>query len=73
VQEWCDAVLFANYRVMTKETEVGFNKEVRRGVTTGERLMYSNEKPAYLAKNRFGLPDSMPLSWDAFASALQQA
>jgi len=72
IQEWCDAVFFCNYRVLTKETEVGFNKEVRRGITTGERLMYTTEKPAYLAKNRYGLPDSMPLSWDAFATAIAQ-
>ena len=72
IQEWCDAVLFCNYRVLTKETEVGFNKEVRRGITTGERLMYCNEKPAYLAKNRYSLPDSLPLSWDAFATAISQ-
>jgi hypothetical protein len=70
VQEWCDGVFFCNYRVVTKETEVGFNKEVRRGVTTGERLMYCNEKPAYLAKNRYSLPDSMPLAWDSFATAI---
>ena len=70
IQEWCDAVLFCNYRVITKETEVGFNKEVRRGVTTGERLMYTTEKPAYLAKNRYGLPDSLPLSWESFATAI---
>lgn len=70
IQEWCDAVLFCNYRVITKETEVGFNKEVRRGVTTGERLMYTTEKPAYLAKNRYGLPDSLPLSWESFATSI---
>ena len=72
IQEWCDAVFFCNYRVVTKETEVGFNKEVRRGITTGERLMYTTEKPAYLAKNRYSLPDSLPLSWDAFAQAIAQ-
>jgi hypothetical protein len=72
IQEWCDAVFFCNYRVITKETEVGFNKEVRRGVTTGERLIYTTEKPAYLAKNRYSLPDSIPLSWDAFAQAIAQ-
>ncbi|WP_288076445.1 ATP-binding protein [Pseudomonas sp.] len=72
VQEWCDAVLFANQRVIVKREEVGFNKEVSRGITTGERLVYTTEKPAYLAKNRFGLPDSLPLAWDAFASALSK-
>lgn len=70
IQEWCDAVFFCNYRVVTKETDVGFNKDVRRGITTGERLMYTTEKPAYLAKNRYGLPDQLPLSWDAFATAI---
>ncbi len=70
IQEWSDAVLFCNYKTIVKKEDVGFNKEVSRGITTGERLMYTNEKPAYLAKNRYALPDSLPLSWEAFASAL---
>jgi hypothetical protein len=49
---------------------VGFNNSARRGITTGDRLIYTTEKPAYLAKNRYGLPDSIPLSWDAFQNAL---
>lgn len=70
VQEWCDAVFFCNFKTIVKKEEVGFNKEVSRGITTGERLMYTTEKPAYLAKNRYSLPDSMPLTWDAFVAAL---
>ena len=70
VREWADAVLFANYRTVVKTTEVGFKKEVSRGITTGERLIYTTEKPAYQAKNRYALPDSMPLSWDALSAAI---
>jgi hypothetical protein len=70
VREWADAVLFANYRTVVKTTEVGFKKEVSRGITTGERLLYTTEKPAYMAKNRYGLPDSLPLSWDALSNAI---
>lgn len=70
VREWADAVLFANYRTIVKTTEVGFKKEVSRGITTGERLLYTTEKPAYMAKNRYALPDSLPLSWDALANAI---
>lgn len=70
IQEWADAVFFCNFKTIVKKEEVGFNKEVARGITTGERLIYTTEKPAYLAKNRFSLPDSLPLSWDAFAEAL---
>lgn len=71
VQEWCDAVLFANFKLFVTKAEVGFNREVSRGMTTGERVMYTTEKPAFLAKNRYGLPDSLPLSWDAFAGAIR--
>lgn len=70
VREWADAVLFANYRTVVKTTEVGFKKEVSRGITTGERLVYTTEKPAYQAKNRYALPDSLPLSWDALSNAI---
>jgi hypothetical protein len=70
VQEWCDAVLFCNYKTIVKKEDVGFNREVNRGITTGERLLHANEKPAYLAKNRYSLPDSLPLSWESFATAI---
>ncbi|MFA5630299.1 MAG: ATP-binding protein [Porticoccaceae bacterium] len=70
VQEWADAVLFANYRTMVKKEDVGFNKTVSRGITTGERLIYTAETPAYLAKNRYNLPPSLPLDWNAFAGAI---
>ena len=70
VREWADAVLFANYRTVVKTTEVGFKKEVSRGITTGERLVYTTEKPAYMAKNRYALPESLPLSWDALSNAI---
>ena len=63
-------MLFANYRTVVKKSEVGFNKEVARGITTGERLLYTTEKPAYQAKNRYGLADSLPLSWDALSNAI---
>jgi hypothetical protein len=70
VQEWADAVLFANFRTIVKKDDVGFNKSVSRGITTGERLLYTQETPAYYAKNRYQLPPSLPLDWNAFAGAL---
>jgi hypothetical protein len=72
VQEWCDAVFFTNFKTVVKKEEVGFNNQVARGITTGERLIYTTERPAYLAKNRFNLPDQLPLSWDAFADQLSK-
>ena len=49
---------FANYKTIVKSSDVGFNNKVSRGISTGERLLYTSEKPAYLAKNRYSLPDS---------------
>lgn len=70
VQEWADCVFFTNLRTIVKQDDVGFNKSVSRGITTGERLIYTTERPACLAKNRFSLPDTIPLSWDAFTQHL---
>jgi hypothetical protein len=63
-------VLFANYKMFTTATDVGFNKKVTRGVSTGERVMYTSERPAYLAKNRYNLPHELPLSWAALVGAM---
>ncbi|MEO5376055.1 MAG: ATP-binding protein [Alphaproteobacteria bacterium] len=70
LQEHSDVVLFANYRISTVKSDVGFNKKVTRALGSGERVLYTAERPAFLAKNRYDLPDSLALSWDAFAAAM---
>lgn len=70
VREWADAVLFANYKTIVKKDDVGFNQTNNRGISTGERLLFTSERPAYMAKNRYNMPESIPLSWDAFAEAI---
>jgi hypothetical protein len=70
LREWADAVLFANYKTLIKKDDVGFNKTSNRGISTGERLLYTSERPAYMAKNRYSLPDSIPMSWESFAQAI---
>lgn len=73
VQEWADAVLFTNYKTLVKKEEVGFDKKVSRGLSTGERLVYTQETPAFYAKNRYGLPPSFKLGWDHFETALEKS
>lgn len=67
LQENMDVVGFANYRIATVKADVGFNKKVTRAVGGGDRLLHLSERPAYLAKNRYAMPDTMPLDWHAFA------
>ena len=63
LQEHSDIVLFANYRISTVKSDVGFNKKVNRALGSGERVIHTEERPAFLAKNRYGLPDVLPLDW----------
>lgn len=59
LKEWSDILLFMNYDIIVTE-ESGRNKA--RG--SGKRMMHANHKPVYDAKNRYGLPDDMPLSFE---------
>jgi len=70
LQEHSDIVLFANYRISTVKSDVGFNKKVTRALGSGERLLHTAERPAFLAKNRYALPETLPMSWAALAEAM---
>ena len=72
LQEHSDVVLFANYQISIAKADVGFNKKVTRALGKGERVMHTSERPAFLAKNRYGLPDTLPLDWKAFVAAMPQ-
>jgi len=67
IQEWCDEVLFASYRVHTKVNDEGFGKKKAKGIGTGERLIRTMERPAHVAKNRLNLPEELPLDWNEYA------
>lgn len=58
--EYSDIVLFANYQVTVIKEEKHFNKERKRAVGSDERILYTQERPAYKAKNRYGLPEEIP-------------
>lgn len=68
IKEWCDAVLFANYETFAEKDSK--TKRVK-GVSTGARLIYSGRTAAYDAKNRYSLPESMPLNWSDFYAAVR--
>jgi len=70
IQEWCDEVLFATFKVFTKQMDEGFDRKRTQGIGTGERIIRTVERPAHVAKNRLNLPDEMPLDWDAYAHHL---
>jgi hypothetical protein len=67
LKEWADCVLFAQYETLVSKD--GKTKRTR-GVDTGARLLYTERRAAYDAKNRYGLPEALPLSWPDFEAAV---
>lgn len=68
LKEWSDVVLFANHEELAVKDKR--TKRVR-GVSTGARLIYTARTAAYDAKNRYDLPESMPLDWETFDAAVK--
>ena len=73
ISEWCDLLMFANYRVNTVKSDVGFNQKKTRAVGAGERVLHTQERPGWVAKSRWALPESMELNDETFSTELAKA
>lgn len=65
LKEWADMVLFANYRTFAVATDDKGKKFKAQG---GERVMYTTHHPCWDAKNRYGLEEMLPFSFQSIAS-----
>lgn len=66
-REWCDAVLFAQFDQYTKKE----NARAKAKAYGGEsRIVHTTHSAAWDAKNRFGLPDTMPLDMQTILEAI---
>ena len=63
LKEWADMVLFCNY----KTTVITDSKTQSKKASGGKRVMYASHHPCWDAKNRFGLPEQMEMSFDQIA------
>ena len=62
--EWVSVILFSNFEVYKTEDE-------KYAVGEGRRLLFTEPRPAFDAKNRFGFPYQMNLDWVEVATALK--
>lgn len=65
LKEWADLVLLLNYKTLVVETD---GKHKAQG---GKRVMYATHHVCWDAKNRFALPDEMPLEFKAIAGIFE--
>ena len=66
LKEWADLLLFANYKTIVVNT----GDKKYKGQGGQQRIMYTTHNAAWDAKNRFGLPDVLPLDFSQIAHLL---
>jgi hypothetical protein len=62
IRDLSDNVFYASYKVFTTK-----EKGKTKAFGDGQRVMYTQWRPGFDAKNRLDLPLELPLSYDAFA------
>lgn len=60
IKEWADMVLFANYKTII----ITDSKTKKTKAQGGQRVMYTSHHSCWDAKNRYGLPEELPFSYD---------
>ena len=63
ILEHSDCCFFANFKLGTVQVK-GKGGNMTTKAVSGERIIYCQEKPAYLAKNRYALPETLPFDWE---------
>jgi len=73
IQEWADVIMFAAYEQMTRKIGESFGQDKFKVIGDGTRVLHTNEKPAFDAKTRYLLPETLPLEFEAFQNAINEA
>ena len=76
VAEWADVIGFAHMETITVTKGEGMAKSTK-GQTSGQRVLSVEERPAFQAKNRYGMPPEIPFpkvgAWDVFVAVITGA
>lgn len=68
--EWVDIIGFASKPIAVVKKKEGFS-DVVKARSAGEPVLNLNNKAAFEAGNRYGLPDTVPLSWLELSKAIE--
>lgn len=75
--EWSDFLLFLTFKVALKKEDKGYGNDRTRATGSGDRVIHTSERPAWMAKSRWPLPDEIWIGHDkafaAFHKALETA
>jgi len=72
-----DIIAFLNHRVTIKTEKAAFGTEKKEAAGAGVRMIYLEERPGFIAKNRYNMPDSLQFTkgkgYTALAKFLPEA
>lgn len=72
--EWADVVGFANHKIFVTDKKTIDGKKIANAVQKkGLNSLALVGEPGYVAGNRFGLPGTIDLAWDAFEAEMTAA
>lgn len=71
VKEWADMVLFCNYKTMVINVDNQGAQKGKNKAQGGKRVMYTTHHACWDAKNRFGLPDELPMDYEPLRSIIE--
>lgn len=69
-EEYSDIIGFAATKTLITTEDTGFGQKRNRALVTDERVLHLTGTPAFVAKNRYHMPDQIPLKYSEFAASL---
>ena len=73
LREWADAVFFANYKITVVNVDNQGAQKGKNKAQGGRRVMYTAHTPFWDAKNRWGLPDELPFTYDSIRHVIEDS
>ena len=70
-KEWADMVLFANYKTIVYNVDGQGAQKGKNKVQGGKRVIYTTHHPCWDAKNRYGLPDEIPMDYNEIRHVIE--
>ena len=67
LREWADEVFFCNYKTFIKDSDTS---QKLKGVGNGDRIIKTQARPSFQAKNRLGMPLEVKLDYDVYKTYL---
>ena len=69
LREWCDMLLFANYKTVVEKSGAG--PAAKNKASGARRVLYTTHNACWDGKNRFGLPDEVPFDYESIRAIVE--